>query len=472
MSPSGCPVLVVDDDAELRAVIAQLLKQEGFDPLQAADGAAALEMIRARQPPVVLLDMRMPGMDGLDVLREARKIDSSIAVIVVTGFGSIPSAVEMVGNGALHYMTKPFENIEMLRIVRKALQSRGLSREGGLRGEEGNSLREEVGASDEIGRVVAEVELVAPTGFSVIILGETGVGKELVARHIHRLSPRRAGPFVTVDCGCIPPTLVESELFGHEKGSFTGAHQTHPGKFEVASGGTLFLDEIQNLPLDVQAKLLRALQHKQVWRVGGTRAIDVDIRVVAATNAGLAGMLCAGRLRADLYYRLNEYVIRVPPLRHRRRDIICLAGRFLAEAAKELEKTMHGFSEEAQQWLLTYAWPGNVRELRNVVRRAALVAGTQITPEDMGIDEKSGREQKEADGCAEGDEDVLPLKEVVRRRTMQVERAALLRALTRTGWNKAAAARSLRVDYKTMLTKMKKYNISYSQTGRRSNGEA
>jgi len=317
-----------------------------------------------------------------------------------------------------------------------------------------------MGSSAEMQRVFAEMQRVAPTDFTVLITGETGSGKEVVARAVHRMSPRGSGPFVPVDCGSIPPSLVEGELFGHEKGSFTGADRCRPGKFEVASGGTLFLDEISNLPLHMQPKLLRALQDKQIWRIGGVRPLAADIRIVAATNQDLAALVRAGAFRRDLYHRLDEFSIVVPPLRERCGDVVSLANQFLEVANRELKKGVLGFSEAAIQLLLDYRWPGNVRELRNVVRRAVLLADSRVEPLHLVLLDPPPDAGALGPGeLAEGFDGSVPFKEMVRRAVIRVERQILVQVLAQTSGNKAEAARLLRIDYKTIHKKVKDYGL-------------
>ena len=319
-----------------------------------------------------------------------------------------------------------------------------------------------IGSSEPMQAVFASVERVAPTSFTVLITGETGAGKEVVARAIHRISRRASAPFIAVDCGSIPETLIESELFGHEKGAFTGADRARTGKFELASGGTLFLDEVSNLPLDLQPRLLRALQERRIWRVGSTDVIEVDIRVIAATNRDVGSLVRADGFRRDLYHRLNEFHIEVPPLRRRRADIILLANRFLELTNRELEKDIRGFSGAAIERLLDYPWPGNVRELRNVVRRGVLLADGWIEPDHLGISEAP----LEADAAPPDINEIIAgsasFKEVVRRVVARVERQMLAEVLERTGGNKAEAARLLRIDYKTLHTKARDYGISWA----------
>ncbi|MCX5685623.1 MAG: sigma-54 dependent transcriptional regulator, partial [Planctomycetota bacterium] len=318
---------------------------------------------------------------------------------------------------------------------------------------------ETAGSSDAMRQVYEDVDRVAPTDFTVLLTGETGSGKEVVARAIHRRSLRVRGPFVALDCGSIPASLIEGELFGHEKGSFTGADQMRPGKFELASGGTLFLDEISNLPVQVQPKLLRALQERRIWRVGATQSIAVDIRVIAAANQPLASLIETGGFRRDLYHRLNEFDIIVPPLRHRGTEVLCLAEEFRRGTNVELKKNVYGISSEAIDLLLAYRWPGNVRELRNVIRRAVLMADAEIRPEHLDI-------IGPADNLPLGSFDAkvvfdgtLSLREMVRRVVTRLEQQILAQVLNQTHGNKAEAARLLQIDYKTVYKKTKDYGI-------------
>ncbi|MBW2040086.1 MAG: sigma-54-dependent Fis family transcriptional regulator [Deltaproteobacteria bacterium] len=321
-------------------------------------------------------------------------------------------------------------------------------------------LRELMGPSDAIGRLISEVNRVAKSTFSVVILGQTGTGKELIARAIHHASSRSRGPFVPVDCGAIPETLLESELFGHEKGAFTGADHQKPGKFETAEEGTLFLDEILNMPLSSQVKLLRVLQEKTLYRVGGTKPVNVDVRLLVASNKDLEVAVAAGSFRRDLFYRLNEFIIRIPPLQERKDDILYQANRFLDITNMELKKSVRGFSESALEALLAFNWPGNVRQLRSVIRRAVLLADEMITEEHLNLKDVSVPDlafTPEVQGMPFNN---LSLKEIVRRSTIAVERDVLLRTLRKTGGNKAKAARLLQIDYKTIHSKLKKYGIT------------
>lgn len=454
-------ILIVDDDEDMRVFLVSLLSDKGFEPISAGNGEEALTVLRqAKDCDLMLLDLNLPGITGMGVLREALKVDNGLPIIMVTGNGTISSAVEAVKIGAYDYVTKPFANEELVLKIRRGLESRRLRQENSrLRSQidRSQSLQEQMGSSDPIRKVFADVERVAPTDFTVVIFGETGAGKELVARGIHRQSPRAAEAFVTVDCGAIPATLIESELFGHEKGAFTGADRTRPGKFEAASGGTLFLDEVQNLPLPVQMQFLRALQERQIFRVGGEKPHHIDIRVIAAGNKDLRAQVAAGRFREDLFHRLNEFSITLPPLRARRDDIIYLAKRFLDQTCHELKKSIQGITNEALDVLLGYDWPGNVRELRNVMRRAVLVAETHIGVDHLAIRTAATptaprKDVRHFDGP-------VSFKELVRQNLVEVERDILIRALEQTGGNKAKAARMLQIDYKTIHVKAKEYGI-------------
>lgn len=320
-------------------------------------------------------------------------------------------------------------------------------------------LREMLGPSEFVTRLVSEINRVAKSSFNVVILGETGAGKEVVARAVHEASAFSKGPFVPVDCGAIPETLLEDELFGHERGAFTSANSRQIGKIEAAAGGTLFLDEISNLPLNSQAKLLRALQEKSFFRIGSNKPLTVEARLLVASNQSLRRLTAAGAFRSDLYFRLNEFTIEIPPLRERRQDILYLSKRFAELANRELQKNVAGFSPAAVDALLNHAWPGNVRELRSCIRRAVLLADTLITERELQMAPPAAGRVPHGPATEENPGSVLPLKEIVRRSTVSIERETILRVLRRTGGNKAEAARLLQVDYKTIHFKVRQYGI-------------
>ena len=455
-------ILVVDDEAEIRSLLGAVLQGKGFEVVSAEDGSAALQQVQREHPAVTLLDLSMPRMGGMDALPEIKRLDPELPVIICTAHADLATAVRAMKLGAYDYVTKPFD-IELLvltvkrAVERQELRSRieELKRQG-----QGGSLAERMGGSPAIAQVIQLVSQVADSNFTVLVQGETGTGKELIARAIHQQSSRRQTPFVAVDCGAIPETLVESELFGHERGAFTGAQAKREGHFQLAKGGTLFLDEIGNVPLATQAKLLRALEQREVQPLGSTRPVPVDVRIIAATNAELEEGVKAGRFRADLYYRLGEFTISLPPLRSRREDIIHLAQRFLDEVSMELRRPVRGITGEAMQALLRHDWPGNVRELRNVVRKAALLATDMVTAEHIPVLSSSvvSAPARPATSGAVGED--LSLREVAELAAVQAEREVIRHALEATRGNKSQAARLLRTDYTTLHAKMKRYGIS------------
>jgi DNA-binding NtrC family response regulator len=463
MKENSVRIMIVDDEEYIRASLTRVMKTEGFKAQVAHNGATALKMIQEELPEVLLVDFKMPGMDGMEVLRRAKELYPDLPVILITAYAEVQGAVDAMRAGAHDYLSKPFDHHEVIRVVHRALAERELKQK--LKNlssqlEDTLSLRKVMGPSDAIGRLISDVNRVAKSDFTVVILGETGSGKELVARAIHHSSHRSEGPFVAIDCGAIPETLLESELFGYEKGAFTGAVVQKPGKFEAAKGGTLLLDEISNMPLSSQVKLLRALQEKKVYRVGGTKPIDVDVRLLVASNQDLGSAIASGAFRSDLFYRLNEFTINIPSLRERKGDIPYLAKRFLETTNIELGKGVKGFSEPATEALLAHDWPGNVRQLRSTIRRAVLLADEMITEMHLDMTKVSGLSQgntQETEGMPwEGSS----LKEIIRHNTLGIEREVLIKALKYTGGNKAKAARLLQIDYKTIHTKVKQLGIS------------
>ncbi len=444
----------------MRAPLCELLKREGMQVQEAGEGAAFLDLIRRQSPDVLLLDTGMPHTPGMEILRRARELDGDLAVVMVTASPDFREAIAAVKAGAYDYLHAPFNNGDVVSTIRRAWAERRRElpfRQPDEEAEKKWSLPERMGGSEKVCRLAAEVARVAATNFSVVIAGETGAGKELVARAIHAQSHRSTGQFLALDCGAIPDSLIENELFGHERGAFTGADRTGIGKFEAASRGTLFLDEISNLPIRMQSRLLRVLQEKQVYRIGSTTGIKVDVRLIAATNQDLRSLVEAKSFRGDLFHRLSEYILRVPPLRERREDIIFLVKQFLHCTNQELGKDVPGFSESAIRLVLTYDWPGNVRELRNVIRGAVLLADGVINPEHLRLREAPG--MAIPCGVESHSEGRFSLKEVVHRNTIQVERTVLVQALQHTGGNKARAARMLGIDYKTIHTKIRQYGI-------------
>jgi len=467
MKTRPAQILIVDDDREVRWALRSLAEQQGMEALEADEGECALKIARLQTPDVVLLDIRMPGIDGIEILGRLRMMDGDLPVIMITGFGSIKDAVQTVRSGAYDYLTKPFENELVVRAIRRALKERHLKRRLMIldtRAEEHFSLQEMMGRSQAICKLEDEVALVAPTDFTVLITGETGTGKELIARAIHASSLRVSGNMIPVNCGAIPETLIESELFGHEKGAFTGADRTTRGKFEAAASGTLFLDEISSLPLSMQSRLLRVLEERRFHAVGGTKEIKADARVIAATNMDLF-TVNPTIFRPDLFHRLSGYVIHVPPLRSRKEDVIFLSKRFLELTNQELGKSIRGFTETGVSILMAYDWPGNVRELRNVIRKAVLVADDVIDAGHLDALRANGGGTLEKESLGMLYTGEISLKGIVHRSTAAVEREVITQVMKSALWNKAKAARILKIDYKTMLTKLKTYTISEKGDG-------
>lgn len=453
----------MDDEKDICTLLSRLVRKEGLKALVAHDGDTALKLIVSESPDLLLVDFKMPGMDGMELLKRAKEIDADLPVIMITAYADIKGAVDAMRASAHDYLAKPFENLEVIRVVYRALTERNLKRKlSHLTSElqETYNLREMMGTSDVIYQLIFKMNQVARSDYAVLIQGETGSGKELVARAIHQNSNRSGGPFIPVDCGAIPETLFESELFGHEKGAFTDAKFQKSGKIELARGGTLFLDEISNMPLGSQAKLLRTIQEKKIYRVGATKPIKIDIRLLVASNKDLYALTESGVFRSDLFFRVNEFTITVPPLRERKEDIYYLAKRFLDITNAELNKDVKGFSESAIEILLTFDWPGNVRQLRSIIRRAVLSANDIITEKHIDIERytmpvliSNQKTQKVPFGN-------LSLKEIVRRNTLALEREVLSKALRYAGGNKAEAARILKIGYKTIHTKVKQLCIS------------
>jgi len=458
------PLLLVEDKAELRAMLRKALERSGHEVDEAPDGTSALNKIRGRRYFLVLTDLKLPGCSGLDVLRESKLADATVPVILITAFGSIEEAVTAMKEGAFDFIQKPVDLDHLKLLVERAAREQELLRENLL-------LREEYSARYGFPRIVGEspamreathqVQRVAPTDSTVLLLGQSGTGKELFARAVHHLSPRREHPFVALNCAAIPEGLVENELFGHERGAYTGAGARKIGKMELAHRGTVFLDEIGELPLPIQAKLLRVLEEKRFDRVGGTQAVDVDVRVLAATNKNLRLAVQAKSFREDLYFRLAAVPITIPTLGERNDDVLLLAEHFLDRFRREFRKPGLALSDEARIALRTYSWPGNVRELQNTIERAAILSdGAVIQADDLQLpaikpapgDVPSGMLDEAFDWGG-------PLEEVAARAVAHVERFKIEAALRSTKWNKTRAAEQLGVSYKTLLNKIRTLNL-------------
>jgi len=454
----------VDDEKDICDILFRLLETAGFSPIVAHNGATALEMIRLGMPDLVISDVRMPGIDGMELLRQSKELDYNLPVLMITAWSGLDGAVQAVKEGAYDYLAKPLDYGELVAKIKKALEERGPSLGKRTVCDRTQNaavaeLHEIMGPSEAVCRIVSEVALVAPSNFSVIIQGETGTGKEMVAGTLHGASLRSARPMIAVDCGAIPEGLFESELFGYEKGAFTGASSARLGKFELAQGGALFLDEISNMPLSSQIKLLRAIQEKSFFRVGGTKTVSVDVRLIVATNENLNTAVHSGSFSRDLFYRLSEFTIVIPPLRERKEDIIHIANRILQATNAELGKNVRGFSESALKALLNHRWPGNVRQLRSAIRRAVLQADAWIMPEQLSLEDGFSPEPPVEPEAPDISLNGSSLKEIVRRYTMDIERKILVETLRKTGGNKAKAARLLKIDYTTIHSKIKQYGI-------------
>jgi len=446
-------ILVVDDEQGIRHVLTQLFEYEDHEVRAASGGGEALALYPEFRPDLVFLDVKMARMDGLEVLSQIREIDPAALVVMISGHGTIETAVEATRRGAYDFLEKPLDTERLLIVLRNALQQRGLLEENArLRGEV-ESRHEVVGRSFGIRQVLERVERVAPTDARVLVTGENGTGKELVARAIHRLSPRSKGPFVEVNCAAIPTELIESELFGHMKGSFTGAVEDRAGKFELADQGTLFLDEIGDMSLAAQAKVLRALQEGIITRVGGQKPIRVDVRVLAATNKELEEEIRAGRFREDLFYRLNVIPLHLPPLRERREDIPMLVQHFAARAAREANLRPRQFTPEAVERLQRLDWPGNVRELRNTVERLLILAPhDMITVSDVDLLVTGQARGGGISSDLLGSRTFAEFKEAA-------ERAFILQKLRENDWNVSETARILDMPRSNLYKKIERYEL-------------
>jgi len=427
-------ILVAEDDRNLRRILRAMLAREGYDVSEATDGVEAAAFLSSRKVDALVTDIRMPRMDGLQLFRHCRERHAELPVILVTAYGRIEDAVEAMKAGAFDYISKPFDEAELLRVVGNAVASSAVSER------EGTSAPVEewfgmVGRSPAWLEVRKVIEKAAASPFSVLITGETGTGKELVARAIHRISPRRDGPFLKINGAAIPPTLWEAEMFGYEKGAFTGAVQSKPGRFELADGGTFFLDEVSEVPYEAQAKLLRVLEDRQFERVGGVKTFSSDVRLICASNRDLKRETVQGKFREDLYYRVNGIPVHLPPLRDRREDVVPLADFFLARTCRELGKGARKIAPGALETLDRYPWPGNIRELENAVARAvALSEGGEISSADLCF------------GLADPDGAPLPAtpeEERFHDSVREHKRAVLKRAIAKAGGNKTRAAEIL-----------------------------
>jgi two-component system response regulator HydG len=445
-------VLVVDDDPAHRTMLLTLLTGWGYAISEADDGSTAIEKVHEQAFDLILMDIRMIKVSGLEALTEIKAFNPAIPVIIMTAYSSVETAVEALKNGAYDYLTKPLDFDELRLAMERAMDHRQLKEENRLLRESlGNHFDRQniIGRSPSMVKVLEEVAQVAPSEATVLVTGESGTGKEMIAGAIHFNSPRKDGAFVKINCAAITETLLESELFGHEKGAFTGAHRKKEGRFRQAHGGSLFLDEISEMSLAMQVKLLRVLQEREITRVGGEEVIKVDVRVIAATNKDLLQEIEAERFRDDLYYRLNVVTLHIPPLRERREDIPLLTQHFLKAFSEKNRKQIKGFTPQAMDRLLKYDWPGNTRELMNAVERAVVLAQTEyLDEEELPLILR--------DISLEGE---IPLKDVIPADLPldEVEKASILKTLELAGGNKSEAARRLGITRRTLHKKLKKY---------------
>lgn len=445
-------VLIIDDDPTFLMMLKNFLTKKDFITRTGISANDALQILKKENFDIILLDFKLPDKSGLDLLKDIKKLNYQAPVILMTSYADIKMAVQAIKQGAYDYISKPVKTEELLNIIHKALDNTAKKGKPSAEG----SFFYIAGESEEALKINKHIQLVAPTNFSVIIQGESGTGKEYVARMIHLESDRKNKPFVAIDCGALSKELAGSELFGHIKGSFTGAMNDKVGQFEAANKGTLFLDEIGNLSYEVQVKLLRALQERKIKKIGSNHDIGVDVRIIVATNEDLKEAVERGDFREDLYHRLNEFSIHISPLRDRKSDIMLFADHFLEQANNELKKSIVGFDAEVKDKLLTYQWPGNIRELKNLIKRAVLLASTEqisgeCLPQEI-MEQKSAEDYLELIAVTG---DASDLKAIAEKN----ERAIILKTLEKVGYNKSKAARLMNIDRKTLYNKLKLYGL-------------
>ena len=455
-------ILIVDDNRDMQFTLSKILTDQGYKTISALDGERAMKEVKTRAPNLVLLYIKLPGVDGMKILEEIKEIDKDLIIVMLTAFGEVKDAVRAMRLGAFDYITKPFDNEEILLIIKKALQTQYLSKVGvGLvptslyraTTRVAPTIEEVMGESSQVKQVLHQVNIIAPTNMTVILQGESGTGKELISQMLHQKSKRSNKPFVAVDCGAIPETLVESELFGYEKGAFTGADERKEGKFEQANDGTLFLDEIANLTDGIQMKLLRVVQERKLQHLGGRKDIKIDVRIIVATKTNLSEAMKIGKFRDDLYYRLNEFYINLPPLRERKEDIPVLAKYFLEEANNELNKNIKGFSAEVMKFFLSYNWLGNVRELKNLVKRAVLLSDSEyISPHHLSPNVAGSQNNLK---ITDGLNSAVSFKDAAK----EFQRDLIKNALEKVGESRIKAAEILHINRKALYRKMKNLGL-------------
>jgi DNA-binding NtrC family response regulator len=471
MMPGGRKqILIADDEVNLPRILGVQLQNDGYEVHVVGDGQAAIDALKEHHIDAVITDLRMPLVDGIGVLRYCAEHHPEMPVVLITAHGTVETAVEAMRHGAFDFISKPFDMNEIRAVIAKAVRTSDL-RTRDVQLEAGDQGRFKIiGANTAMREIYAILEKVADTTATVLITGESGTGKELIARALHDNSSRNSSAFIRVNCGAIPRDLMEAELFGYERGAFTGAVTSKPGRFELAHGGTLFLDEIAEIPVEMQVKLLRAIQEGEIDRVGGIKPIKVDVRLIAATNRDLKKEIASGRFREDLYYRLNVVPIHLPPLRERRSDIPLLVDHFLAIHAARFKKLASSIAPEARDALVNYAWPGNIRELENVIERCVLLSDGDViqlqnlppevraalsgSPVSSPPGPVSDDDEGDGDGAASGG-----LKEQVREATARLEKDLIVKALTQTGQNVTQAAKLLKISRKSLQIKMKELGL-------------
>ena len=470
-------IFIIDDDMDMCQLLSNFLKRKGFTASSASSGKKGLEAVKENRFDLVLCDFRLGDMDGKEVLQQIKAIDPSLPVVILTGYSDVKMAVEVMRLGAFDYITKPLVPEEIIKMINKALDEDAPVIAAASNGKADSKKEKDIASDDDIMigkdkytvQMYKDIQVVAPTDYSIIIYGESGTGKEVIAKMIHQNSKRKNKPFLAVDCGTISRELAASELFGHVKGSFTGAFADKVGFFEAANGGTIFLDEIANLPLDVQIVLLRVIQERKFKKVGDSRDIETDVRIIVASNENLQDAYKAGKFREDLYHRFNEFSISIPPLRKRKDDIVPFAHFFLEKTSRELGKTFDGFEDEVLQLFLNYDWPGNLREFRNVIRRASLLSSSGKINSNVLAWEIIGSLPSVAESTSASanpdevtesasntsDEPVFDLKNAA----SDAEYKTILHALKQVKFNKVKAAKLLNIDRKTLYNKLKNYEL-------------
>ncbi len=463
-------ILIVDDDEQIAWHLSKFIEKSGWQHEYVSDPKAAIKAIMENEYDLVLLDIQFEGINaGVEVMRAMKEKELAVPVIVMSAYENVSVAVETTKLGAYDYLVKPLNEEKLRLTIQNALKTKDLEREVKILKKrlKAENQPEIIGGSAEFLAAVDMAKKIAGYDVSVLILGESGTGKELIARTIHNYSLRKDGPFISIDCATLPDNLVESELFGHEKGAFTGATDSKPGRFEMANGGTLFLDEIGNLSVNVQKKLLRVLQERKITRLSGKKTIDLDIRVITATNVDLKAAINSGEFRDDLFHRINEFYLEIPALRKRGDDILLLANHFIKLYAGKFGKQVTGLDNEAAEFFMSYQWPGNVRELENSIKHSILMAEGKIGIKDLpkSLIEKPARKQElpfaqtPAEKTPDSEEQVMPLKEAFGKIREEVEKDLILKALEKFKWNKKRVSEALQIDYKTLYNKMKEYGI-------------